>query len=252
MKRALVLQGGTMRGAYLVGAMKKIYELLGLNYFDTILATSVGVFEQAFFAADQPDIMENTWLKYVHGRQLINIFNPLKGKAILDLDYLVDLFQSDKSLLNLQALKNSKPNLLTFIADYKTREPKIVNLKEAPVFDLMRATCALPIIYPRKVLIDGKRYVDCWMAPKDKLRAVLHENLKDYNEVLAITAYKKPDLLADIQNVIKPTRSFLWGAFDTSQSRIIKTIKQGEIDTEKFIKTHPNFSATINPLVIVK
>src|SRR3989338_236990 len=125
-KRALILKGGTMRGAFVVGALKTVHRLLGVDYFDAIFATSVGVFEQAFFAANQPDIMENTWREYVHGKQLINFTNPFRGKPILDLDYLVDLFQSDKSRLNINAMRNSRPQLFTFVTDYEKKEPTLM------------------------------------------------------------------------------------------------------------------------------
>src|SRR3989344_1338405 len=119
-----------MRGAFLVGALKKIYERLGNEHFDVIIASSVGVFEQAFFAAGQIDIMENTWREYVSGQQLINFLNPFRGRPILDLDYLIDLFQSKRSMLDLDAFGNSKAKLLTAVTDYKTREPRFLYLKE--------------------------------------------------------------------------------------------------------------------------
>lgn len=236
MKRALILKGGTMRGAFLVGAMKTIHRQFGVNYFDAIFSTSVGVFEQVFFAANQPDIMENTWREYVHGNQLINFMNPLRGKPILDLDYLTDLFQSDKSRLNVDAMKNSYPKLFTIVADYKNREPILLNLKEGLVFDIMRASSAVPIIYPKKVIINSNRYVDSLIVPKIKLQKFIHNSLKDYDEVLAISGYSYDFGLRGIKNIIKPSKMPLRGVFDTNKGRIIKTIKQGEIDAEKFIK----------------
>ena len=41
--------------------------------------------------------------------------------------------------------------------------------------------------------------------------------------------------LKGIKNVLKPSKNFLWGALDTNQDCIIKTIKQGELDMEKYI-----------------
>ncbi|OGI67590.1 hypothetical protein A2732_00030 [Candidatus Nomurabacteria bacterium RIFCSPHIGHO2_01_FULL_40_10] len=234
-KRALILKGGTMRGAFLVGALKTAHRVLGVNYFDAIFANSVGVFEQAFFAANQPDIMENTWREYVHGNQLINFLNLLKGKPILDLDYLIDLFQSDKSFLNIEALKSSRPQLLTFITDYENNEPILVDLKTGPVFDIMRATCALPIIYPKKVIINGRRYTDSWLVENKKMKEILREKLIEYDEVFAISAYRNDHIPKEVKYTLKPSRMPLWGALDTNRERIIKTIEQGERDMERFI-----------------
>jgi predicted patatin/cPLA2 family phospholipase len=240
-KWALILQGGTMRGAFLVGAMKTIYRLLGINYFDAIFATSVGVFEQAFFATNQINIMENTWREYVHGNQLINFINPLSGKPILNLDYLINLFKSEKSMLDIDVLNESHLKLITFITDHETREPVAMDLKENP-FEIMRATCALPIFYPPKVIINNRRYVDCWLAPKQKFQKVLLENIKEYDNILVVTVYnKQDDFLDNIGKVIRPHKVSLWGVLDTNRKRIIETIAQGEKDAEQFLVNDKTF-----------
>ncbi len=228
-----------MRGAFTVGAMKKIHHTLGIDYFDAIFATSVGVFEQAFFAAGQIDIMENTWREYVHGSQLIKYSNILRGKPVLDLDYLVGLFQSDKSRLDVEAMKNSPTKLMTFMTNYETREPILINLKDGPVFDIMRATCTIPAIYPPKVIVNGRRYVDSWLAPKEKFTKLLEECLEDYDEVMAIGTFKEDPVLDGIKTKkimqLKPSRFIQWWTLDTNRGRIIETIKQGEVDMERFI-----------------
>lgn len=150
-KKALVLQGGTIKGAFLVGALLTFYEKLGKDYFDLIIATSVGVFEQAFFASGQIRTMENTWREYVSGIQLINPLNPFRGRAILDLDYLVEIFQNDKSILDVEAMKGSHPQLLTFVTDCKTREPKLLDLKK-DVFNINESNLCLALSLPQRGL----------------------------------------------------------------------------------------------------
>lgn len=247
-KRALILKGGTMRGAFFVGALKTIHKMLGVNYFDAIFSTSVGVFEQAFFASGQVYFMENTWRKYVHGGQLINFLNPLHGKPLLDLDYLVELFQGDKSMLDINAMKNSHPELFTFVTDYESKEPVIMDLKNGPVFDIMRATSSIPFIYPKKIMINGRRYVDSWMIPKEKFDKFIDASLSGYDEVIIITSKKRKERkYAGMKNVIKPSKMPLWLPFDTNQKRIIKTIEQGKIDAEKFIIEN-NLAGKTDPL----
>lgn len=234
-KRALILKGGTMRGAFVVGALKTVHRLLGVDYFDTIFATSVGVYEQAFFASEQIHFMENTWREYVHGSQLINFTNPFRGKPILDLDYLVNLFQTDKSRLDINAMRNSRPQLFTFVTDYEKREPILMDLKTGPLFDIMRATSAVPFFYNKKVIINGRRYADSWMIPERKFQQFIQKSLEGYDEILAISAYSYDLGVEGIKNIIKPSKMPVRGVFDTNRNRIIETIKQGEADAERFI-----------------
>ncbi len=234
-KRALILKGGTMRGAFVVGAMETIYKELGTDYFDTIFSTSVGVFEEAFFAAGEDFTMENTWEKYIDGRKLINFWNIFRGRQILNLDYLIGIFQNDTSRLDVVAMKKSYPNLFTFVAEYKTRELALLDLKNGPIFDIMKASSALPFVFTEKIIIDNKRYIDSWTAPAEKFREALKKSLEGYDEVIAISGYKNDKRLEGIKNIIHPSRMPLWYPFDTNKRRIIETIKQGEIDAKKFI-----------------
>ena len=178
-----------MRGAFLVGAMEPVRRLLGENYFDAIFATSVGVFVQAAFAARQQEMMEHTWREYIPGNRVVNFLNPLRGKPLFDLDYLLGLMQSDQSRLDLPALQNSQPKLFSFITDHESREPRLMDLKQGPIWEIMRATCAIPFFYPKKVMLEGKRYVDSWLAPKERFKNFIQKSLSDYDEVLAISAY---------------------------------------------------------------
>lgn len=227
-----------MKGSFLVGVMKSIHSSLGLNYFDTIFSYSVGVFEQAFFASGQIETMEKTWCEYVHGTQLINYLNPLRGRPILDLDYLVDLFQSEKSLLDVSALNQSNTKLVAFVTDHETKLPTTLNLQEHDVFDVMRATCALPFFYPKKVLIKDKRYVDGWVSPVDKFRKFLENQLSGYDEVIGIITAPTDKRLEGLAKVIRPTDVHLRGSLDTNRERIIKMIRQGEFDGNNFIKNN--------------
>lgn len=227
-----------MRGAFFVGALKTIDRMLGPNYFDAIYSSSVGIFEQASFASKQIYQMEYVWREYVCGKQLINYMNPLKKRGIIDLDYLVALFQSDvdkDAKLDLKALENSHLRLFSFVADYKTKKPVVIEINHQNVFEVMRAACALPYLYTKPVIIDGKRYIDSWNSPVKEFQKFLENNLKSYDEVLLITSRARKDKrFTGIKNVIKPSKIFLWSALDTNRNRIIKTIRQGELDTEKF------------------
>lgn len=236
-KRALILQGGTMRGAFLVGVMVSIYELLGLDYFDAIYSSSVGIFEQVFFAANQPD-MQNTWREHVTGRQLINPLNILKGKQILDLDYLVGIFQSDKSRLNLQALTKFPHKLFTFVSDYETKNPVILDINPENVFDLMRAACAMPFMYNKKVIINNRRYLDSSTANIKKFQNLLESEMHQYDEVIVVINYPDDIRMKKFKNIIRPSKMPLIGSLDTNRSRIIRTIDQGKLDAAEYIKKH--------------
>lgn len=162
-RRALIVGGGGLKGAYTVGVLRRLYDYIGPDQFDAIYTVSVGVFACTFFAAHQIQTMENTWREYVHGSQLIDYLNPLfRGRAILDLDYLVEIFQSSKSFLDLERVAVATPDIFYGLTDYKTAAATWFDARRNRdiIFDLMRASCALPAVYHQQVRINGRRYID--------------------------------------------------------------------------------------------
>lgn len=159
MDAALVVQGGGLRGAYAVGVLRTLYEHHGRNPFSTIVSVSSSVFATSYFVAGQLDEMESTWRDLVHGNQLIDYFRILRGKSILGLDYLIDLFQG-RVRLDVDRVLQSRTGLYYVLTDYATGLPEYFDARRQDIFDLMRASSALPHIYRIPVRIDGHPYYD--------------------------------------------------------------------------------------------
>ncbi|MBI4085189.1 MAG: patatin-like phospholipase family protein [Candidatus Liptonbacteria bacterium] len=228
-KRALILRGGTIEGAFAAGAIKFLHKKFGPDYFDVIYSTSVGVFEQAFYAAREPHVMENIWRNDIYGNKLINFFNLFKGRPILNLDYLIRLFQSEDSRLNLKTLYASKAQLLCVVTNYNTREPAIINLKSEEIFKIMRATCALPFLYTNKIYIDGVRYIDGGLSIGKAFDSIIKKlDAEGFSEIIVVVS--KKNLIkasSSIVKILEPSKMPLFYQFDTNRKRIIRTIEQG-------------------------
>lgn len=158
-KTALVVEGGGLRGAFAVGVLRVLLDRLGPNYFDGVYAVSSGVFAATYYVAGQGDEMEATWRQRVSGNQLIDYWGVFTGKPILRLDYLVDLFKGPVRL-DLEAVMRSTSSLEYVLTDYATGRPVYFDAKRPDLFDLMRASSALPRVYPLPVTVDGHPYYD--------------------------------------------------------------------------------------------
>lgn len=158
-KKALVVGGGGLRGAYDAGVVATLGRELGPNYFDSVYASSVGVFAATFYLANQPDTIENTWRELVHGKQLVNFMNPFRGRHILDLEYLAEIFQDERSLLDLSAVIDSNSELTYTLTEYPSGRIRYFNPNRNNLFDSMRASSALPFVHS-PVIVDGQPFVD--------------------------------------------------------------------------------------------
>ena len=238
-RRALIVLDGVMRGSFTVGALRVFHEKLESNFFDTTYSFSVGVFEQVFFAANQVETMEYVWRECVHGSKLINIFNIFKGKEILDLDYLINLFQIEKTSLIFNNLLKSHMDAYCFATDSDTRLLKIFDLKKENIFDVMRASCAVPFLHG-SVKINGKGYIDGALASKKDIEENFNKICDKFDEVVVIDNGSNVMSLPNNLKIrlLRPSYVPLWHSLDTNRRRIIRMIEQGKSDARIFLQKY--------------
>jgi predicted patatin/cPLA2 family phospholipase len=158
-KTALVVEGGGLRGAFPVGVLQVLLGRFGADAFDGIFAVSSGVFASTFFVAAQGQEMEAIWRDRVCGNQLVDHRNWFSRAPVLKLDYLIELFKGP-ARLDLDRVMTSRPYLEYVLSDHDTGTPVYVDAKRHDIFDLMRASSALPHIYPLPVTIGGRNFYD--------------------------------------------------------------------------------------------
>jgi predicted patatin/cPLA2 family phospholipase len=142
-----------------VGALRALYEHLPPETFGSITAVSASVFASSYFVAHQVDEMEGTWRDRVHGAQLVRFGNLVSRDPVIALDYLVELFRGPVRL-DLRRLVETPTELRFVVTNYATGQPEYVRPSDAEVFDAMRASCAVPGLYPIPVEFRGTGYFD--------------------------------------------------------------------------------------------
>jgi predicted patatin/cPLA2 family phospholipase len=208
--------------------------------------------------------MEAIWRDRVCGHQLVDHRNWLTGKPVLRLDYLVDLFKGP-ARLDLARVMSSRPYLEYVLTDYGTHQPVHVDAKCADIFDLMRASSALPHIYPLPVSIGGRNFYDGGQSdPIPVLRAIEFGATHIVVVRTRPAAYaKKPALFwraeTPLQNrynesvrliahppagqsivSFNPTRMFV-GRLTRNQRQIASAIDHGKDVACQVIDAHPAF-----------
>lgn len=199
MKRALVIEGGGLRGAFTAGAG----EQLAVNgvVFDEIVACSAGAPTAAYMVTGQPVIGAAIWCDYIHGDQLVAFGNVVRGLPFMDVDRLVRVFR-DVVPLNVAAIDASPTQVRVAVTCCRTGAPKYVRMTTDNAFELMRATMALPVAYGKTVDVDGVPCVDGGLGAPVPLDPVA-----DCDEIVVLST--KP---RGYRRVHGPVTSFLLGA----------------------------------------
>ncbi|MDF3821391.1 patatin-like phospholipase family protein [Leptospira sp. 96542] len=166
-KRALLVEGGGMKGAFSGGVLYSWNKILQPNYFDLVVGVSSGACSAAYYVAmpnAEPGKSERAvgvWYKDLSGRRLISLLHPFQGKTLLNQEYLIDFIFRKKVRLENEGLdKKGIPPFVVAVSNLHTNSIEYIKATSNNIFDLLKAATSLPIATRGKHTLDGKLYSD--------------------------------------------------------------------------------------------
>ena len=159
-KSALILSSGAMRGAYQCGVLKAFKER-DLK-FDVVIGSSAGAYNGIRYVSNQMDICEKIYVIDLSDGQFIKPRNLLvPGRHFLDLDYLIDeVCRMESRVIDMDEVMRSGMEFYVTALELDTMVTRFFDAKKTDIHPLLKATAALPFLYSKAVMIDGKRYLD--------------------------------------------------------------------------------------------
>jgi predicted patatin/cPLA2 family phospholipase len=159
MKAKLFVQGGGMRGVYSLAALARL-EMLGLtDRFDVVEGASAGAMNGTYFITGQAKEALGIYDEIATTKEFIRYY---RLHRILDVDFLIDIVLKRDHPLDVDRYWDSAIEMRTIITDARTAAPLVITnrMPHIDVYELLRATAAVPLLYHRKVSIEGVHYVD--------------------------------------------------------------------------------------------
>jgi predicted patatin/cPLA2 family phospholipase len=169
---AVAIQGGAMRSIYCVGAVRAIVESRYHRNISSIHVASAGCVAASMLCpaigmeCSHHEIERSTkvMLARLTGKRFID---EHRYTRIVDVDYLVKTIQESSNLTP----ENLRAAGLVFevaLTDSQTGSAIYVDLArcsgQRDLTDALRATMAIPVLYPPKAIFDGRRYFDGGIA----------------------------------------------------------------------------------------
>lgn len=178
-KLGLILEGGGVKGAYQVGAMKALDDL-GVSY-DGVAGTSIGAINGALYLDGGIKKMLDVWKKIktntiyeltdeeIEALKGLNvtpaILRVLKEKRFKTIKMLAASYQKSQcffeDLVSEQNIRESGKDygLVTFdISNMQPFEQMLDGIEDGKLVDFIIASATFPIFPPK--IIDGKKYID--------------------------------------------------------------------------------------------
>ena len=186
-KIALVIEGGAMRAVCSAGGAAALAHMVLSDVFDEVYATSAGAMNASYFLSHQPSSGIRVYFENCTTRAFLN---PLRFWKVLDVDYIFDYVVTVEKPLDVQRVMSSRSTLYVAVADRHTGEGRLIDTRtsNAPLLAVLKAATAIPVLYNRSVMIEGRPSVDGGMAIPFPLEQALSNGCTDVMVLLTRSA----------------------------------------------------------------
>ncbi|MFO7565659.1 MAG: patatin family protein [Enhygromyxa sp.] len=171
MSLTIAVEGGGLRGAFAVGVLEQLAELLE-QPVSHLLATSSGAPNAAYFATGQIAEGVRIWEQRTHGSQLVDFANLVRADPVMKIDELVAVFRSEIPL-DAARLRESPTALHIAVTEVESGHNRVIRATPDNVFSLLQAAMAIPFAYGKVVPLEDRHYIDGGFAAPLPIREAL-------------------------------------------------------------------------------
>ncbi len=164
------MSGGGMTCSYGAGSILALAEKYNLEKPDIVIAGSGNAGTLAYFVTRQYDFMINIWSNLLATKKFIDLGRISK---IVDIDYLVDEVIKKQAPIDEEKIYSSKILYLIPATNVETGQVTFFsNHERDDIFEAMRASKAMPVVYNKKITIGKKKYCDSYLSTSTELNTL--------------------------------------------------------------------------------
>ncbi len=173
---ALLVEGGSSRSAYSSGMVVAIEDLDLTAVFDAVYGVSGGALNGAWLLCGRAGQVMDTWWNREVMRGVIAPRRALRGRPVIDTDYLVNTVYVDLVPMDFAAILGNSITFHPIATDAETGEaidlaPLVHD--EATLRLALRASTGIPLLAGPPVQLAGRRFMDGGLAEMVPLRTAL-------------------------------------------------------------------------------
>jgi predicted patatin/cPLA2 family phospholipase len=160
MKTALVAEGGGMRGIFGAGVLDAFHSA-GFDPFDMYVGVSAGACNLSSFIAGQFERNYRLYTNIMVRPDFISWKKFLSGGHFMDLDWFWDTFKQEDPMDLWAAVSHiQNKTFLVVCSVLATGQAVYLEPTAGNWLDLLKASCALPVLYRNSCDIDGQKLLD--------------------------------------------------------------------------------------------
>lgn len=160
-KTALVAQGGGQRGIFTSGVIDA-FLLANFDDFDEFYGTSAGALNICAYLCRQHGLGKSFIMDLTTDPQFFNLFGYIRSKQTMNMEWALDRISDFPYKLDIDMGRSVLADRKAYAAvtDAKNLADAYLPLLSEDWYQVMIATCAIPRLYTKEVLIRGENYID--------------------------------------------------------------------------------------------
>jgi predicted patatin/cPLA2 family phospholipase len=163
---ALAVEGGAMRGVVSAGMVWGFEDLGYTHAFDAVYGSSAGAVNAAYFLAGQAGLGTTIYFEDINNRAFIDLSRPLRGRPIVNLDFLLDDVARQRKQLDIRPVIESASPLAVLATDVDHRRSVAFRGFDTAdgLFGALRAGATMPVVAGGPFDYDGRRLFDASLS----------------------------------------------------------------------------------------
>lgn len=155
---AIVVEGGAMRGVFSAGVLDVFHEQ-GFHPFSLAIGVSAGACTLASHLAGQHGRNRRSYLDVMTRPEFLDARRLLRRESMLDLDWLWDTLAQTEPL-DVSAVLTRGTRFVVVATDATTGMPVYLDPDAGNMFEVLKGSCALPLLYRPRITVAGQQLVD--------------------------------------------------------------------------------------------
>jgi predicted patatin/cPLA2 family phospholipase len=204
---ALAIEGGSSRGTYSSGMALALDQLGVLPAFDAVYGSSAGALNGAWLLCGRSQTGVRTWWNPAVMGRIMNPLHALRGRSVIDLEYLVHEVYSVLEPMDFPAILANPVTFHPLATDADTGESTDLHpfLSDVAAIKVaLAATSCMPVLAGPPIRMAGRRFVDAGLAEPIPFRTALAQGATDVLVLRTRRADEIPARPPRVQDVVVP------------------------------------------------
>ena len=236
---ALVIEGGSSRGAYSSGMTIAIEQLGLLPLFDAVYGSSAGALNGAWLLCGRADSTKHAWWTPAIMRGTIDPRRALRRKPVVDTHFLVHNVYTELMPMGFQEVLDNPVEFHPMATDALTGESTDLHggiHDQASLQVALRATTAMPLLAGPPIEIEGRRYIDAGVSEAVPVRTALAQKA---THIVALRTKRSDERVTPPSRVerLVLSRWFARHAAGAREPWLDRVVVRGE--EERVLASHP-------------